>query len=62
MDASSLIFLAIYWMGIIIWSIKNKDEAKKELLQMKKHWKTWVIVTLFVLVPFLAVAVMGFIQ
>lgn len=32
MDTSSYIFLAIYWVGIIIWSLKNKEKAKKELI------------------------------
>ncbi|MEK4537103.1 hypothetical protein NST21_17545 [Peribacillus sp. FSL K6-1552] len=30
-----LIFLAIYWVGIIIWSLRNMEKAKKELLQIK---------------------------
>ena len=32
MDTSSYIFLAIYWVGIIIWSLKNKEKAKKEII------------------------------
>ena len=62
MDTSSYIFLAIYWVGIIIWSLKNKEKAKKELLQIKKNWKTGVIVFLLVFSPFLVVALMVFIQ
>ncbi|NCT38595.1 hypothetical protein GTW56_21690 [Bacillus sp. EB93] len=62
MGTSSLIFLAIYWVGIIIWSLKNKEKAKKELLQIKNNWKTGVIVFLLVFSPFLILALMVFIQ
>ncbi|MCO0601386.1 hypothetical protein NGI46_29285 [Peribacillus butanolivorans] len=61
MGTSSLIFLAIYWVGIIIWSVKNKEKAKKELLQIKNNWKTGVIVFLLVFSPFLVVALMAFV-
>ncbi|KQU20424.1 hypothetical protein ACFY5J_02380 [Peribacillus butanolivorans] len=61
MGTSSLIFLAIYWVGIIIWSLKNKEKAKKELLQIKNNWKTGVIVFLLVFFPFLIVALMAFV-
>ncbi|MBK5442234.1 MULTISPECIES: hypothetical protein [unclassified Peribacillus] len=61
MSTSSLIFLAIYWVGIIIWSLKNKEKAKKELLQIKNNWKTGVIVFLLVFSPFLIVALMAFV-
>ncbi|MFF2286606.1 hypothetical protein [Peribacillus butanolivorans] len=61
MGTSSLIFLAIYWVGIIIWSLKNKEKAKKELLQIKNNWKTGVIVFLLVFFPFLVVALMTFV-
>lgn len=62
MGTSSLIFLAIYWLGIIIWSLKNKEKAKKELLQIKNNWKTGVIIFLLVFSPFLVVTLMVFIQ
>ncbi|MFD4932806.1 hypothetical protein ACFWMS_28950 [Peribacillus butanolivorans] len=61
MGTSSLIFLAIYWVGIIIWSLKNKEKAKKELLQIKNNWKTGVIVFLLVFFPFLIVVLMAFV-
>ncbi|CAH0312425.1 hypothetical protein SRABI80_04578 [Peribacillus frigoritolerans] len=61
MGTSSLIFLAIYWVGIIIWSLKNKEKAKKELLQIKNNWKTGVIVFLLVFSPFLILAIMVFV-
>ncbi|MFB6804286.1 hypothetical protein [Peribacillus butanolivorans] len=61
MGTSSLIFLAIYWVGIIIWSLKNKEKAKKELLQIKNNWKTGVIVFLLVYFPFLIVVLMAFV-
>ncbi len=61
MDTSSYIFLAIYWVGIIIWSLKNKEKAKKELLQIKKNWKTGVSILLLVLFPFLVLASMIFV-
>ncbi|KON69801.1 hypothetical protein AKG34_14320 [Peribacillus butanolivorans] len=61
MGTSSLIFLAIYWVGIIIWSLKNKEKAKKELLQIKNNWKTGVIVFLLVFFPFLVAALMAFV-
>jgi len=48
MDTSSYIFLSIYWVGIIIWSLKNKEKAKKELLQIKNNWKTGVSILLIV--------------
>ena len=60
MDTSSYIFLAIYWVGIIIWSLKNKEKAKKELLQIKNNWKTGVSILLIVLFPFLVMASMIF--
>ncbi|MEB2494715.1 hypothetical protein SOP93_26950 [Peribacillus frigoritolerans] len=62
MGTSSLIFLAIYWVGIIIWSLKNKEKAKKELLQIKNNWKTGEIVFLLVFSPFLVLALLVFIQ
>ena len=62
MDTSSYIFSAIYWVGIIIWSLKNKEKAKKELLPIKNNWKTGVIVFLLVFSPILVVALMVFIQ
>lgn len=52
------IFLGIYWVLIIIWSLKNKEKAKKELLQLKKNWKTGVLILLLVLFPFLVMASM----
>ncbi|AXN41014.1 hypothetical protein DTO10_23315 [Peribacillus butanolivorans] len=55
------IFLAIYWVGIIIWSLKNKEKAKKELLQIKENWKTGVSILLIVLFPFLVLASMIFV-
>ncbi len=61
MDTSSYIFLAIYWVGIIIWSLKNKEKAKKELLQIKNNWKTGVSIFLIVLFPFLVMASMVFV-
>ncbi|MBK5446920.1 MULTISPECIES: hypothetical protein [Peribacillus] len=61
MDTSSYIFLAIYWVGIIIWSLKNKEKAKKELLQLKNNWKTGVSILLLVLFPFLVMASMIFV-
>ncbi|MFI8496686.1 hypothetical protein ACIGC1_28290 [Peribacillus butanolivorans] len=61
MSTSSLIFLAIYWVEIIIWSLKNKEKAKKELLQIKNNWKTGAIVFLLVFSPFLIVALMAFV-
>ncbi|MFF2499050.1 hypothetical protein [Peribacillus sp. NPDC058075] len=61
MDTSSYIFLAIYWVGIIIWSLKNKEKAKKELLQLKNNWKTGVLILLLVLFPFLVMASMIFV-
>ncbi|UYY98275.1 hypothetical protein OJ967_23215 [Peribacillus frigoritolerans] len=61
MGTSSLIFLAIYWVGIIIWSLKNKEKAKKELLQIKNNWKTGVIVFILVFSPFLILAIMIFV-
>ncbi|MFF2288535.1 MULTISPECIES: hypothetical protein [Peribacillus] len=61
MDNSSYIFLAIYWVGIIIWSLKNKEKAKKELLQIKNNWKTGVSILLIVLFPFLVMASMVFV-
>jgi low affinity Fe/Cu permease len=61
MDTSSYIFLAIYWVGIIIWSLKNKEKAKKELLQLKNNWKTGVSILLIVLFPFLVMASMIFV-
>ncbi|MED3994521.1 hypothetical protein P4647_07595 [Peribacillus frigoritolerans] len=61
MDTSSYIFLAIYWVGIIIWSLKNKEKAKKELLQIKNNWKTGVSILLIVLFPFLVMASMVFV-
>ncbi|MGG0285201.1 hypothetical protein ABEY41_08720 [Peribacillus butanolivorans] len=61
MGTSSLIFLVIYWVGIIIWSLKNKEKAKKELLQIKNNWKTGVIVFLLVFFPFLVAALMAFV-
>ncbi|MCU6603352.1 hypothetical protein OCO53_23205 [Peribacillus frigoritolerans] len=61
MDTSSYIFLAIYWVGIIIWSLKNKEKAKKELLQIKNNWKTGVSILLIVLFPFLGIASMLFV-
>lgn len=61
MDTSSYIFLAIYWIGIIIWSLKNKEKAKKELLQIKNNWKTGVSILLIVLFPFLVMASMVFV-
>ncbi|MFC9601207.1 hypothetical protein ACFTQL_25885 [Peribacillus butanolivorans] len=61
MDTSSYIFLAIYWVGIIIWSLKNKEKAKKELLQIKNNWKTGVSILLIVLFPFLVMASMLFV-
>ncbi|MDF9759523.1 low affinity Fe/Cu permease [Peribacillus simplex] len=61
MDTSSYIFLAIYWVGIIIWSLKNKEKAKKELLQIKNNWKTGVSILLIVLFPFLVMASMIFV-
>ncbi|CAH0322933.1 hypothetical protein [Peribacillus simplex] len=61
MDTSSYIFLAIYWVGIIIWSLKNKEKAKKELLQIKNNWKSGVSILLIVLFPFLVMASMVFV-
>ncbi|MFE3976742.1 MULTISPECIES: hypothetical protein [unclassified Peribacillus] len=61
MDTSSYIFLAIYWVGIIIWSLKNKEKAKKELLQIKNNWKTGASILLIVLFPFLVMASMIFV-
>ncbi|MFS0890988.1 hypothetical protein [Peribacillus frigoritolerans] len=61
MDTSNYIFLAIYWIGIIIWSLKNKEKAKKELLQIKNNWKTGVSILLIVLFPFLVMASMVFV-
>ncbi|MFD6439945.1 hypothetical protein ACFWDG_09060 [Peribacillus sp. NPDC060186] len=61
MDTSSYIFLAIYWVGIIIWSLKNKEKAKKELLQLKNNWKTGVSILQIVLFPFLVMASMIFV-
>ncbi|MCY8939445.1 hypothetical protein [Peribacillus frigoritolerans] len=61
MDTPSYIFLAIYWVGIIIWSLKNKEKAKKELLQIKNNWKTGVSILLIVLFPFLVMASMIFV-
>ncbi|MGM0890796.1 MAG: hypothetical protein ACQEW5_28705 [Bacillota bacterium] len=61
MDTSSYIFLAIYWIGIIIWSLINKEKAKKELLQIKNNWKTGVSILLIVLFPFLVMASMVFV-
>ena len=61
MDTPSYIFLAIYWVGIIIWSLKNKEKAKKELLQIKNNWKTGVSILLIVLFPFLVMAFMIFV-
>ncbi|MCK2000411.1 hypothetical protein MZM54_03270 [[Brevibacterium] frigoritolerans] len=61
MDTPSYIFLAIYWGGIIIWSLKNKEKAKKELLQIKNNWKTGVSILLIVLFPFLVMASMIFV-
>ncbi|PAK38534.1 hypothetical protein CHI08_20525 [Peribacillus simplex] len=61
-DTSSYIFSAIYWVGIIIWSLKNKEKAKKDLLQIKNIWKTGVIVFLLVFSPFFVVALIIFIQ
>jgi low affinity Fe/Cu permease len=61
MDTSSYIFLAIYWVGIIIWSLKNKEKTKKELLQIKNNWKTGVSILLIVLFPFLVIASMLFV-
>lgn len=61
MDTLSYIFLAIYWVGIIIWSLKNKEKAKKELLQLKNNWKTGVSILLIVLFPFLVMASMIFV-
>ncbi|KWW21979.1 hypothetical protein AS888_05745 [Peribacillus simplex] len=55
------IFLAIYWVGIIIWWLKNKEKAKKELLQLKNNWKTGVSILLLVLFPFLVMASMIFV-
>ncbi|WP_260284902.1 hypothetical protein [Peribacillus aracenensis] len=61
MDTSSNIFFAIYWIGIIICPLKNKEKAKKELLQIKNNWKTGVSILLIVLFQFLVMASMVFV-
>lgn len=60
-DTSSYMFLVIYWVGIIIWSLKNKEKAKKELLQLKNNWKIGVVILLLVLFPFLILVFMTFV-
>lgn len=60
-DTSIYMFLVIYWVGIIIWSLKNKEKAKKELLQLKNNWKIGVVILLLVLFPFLILIFMTFV-
>jgi membrane protein YqaA with SNARE-associated domain len=60
MNTLGYIFLAIYWIGIIIWSLRNKKKAKKELLQIKNNLKLGIVVLLLVLFPFLAMVLTTF--
>ncbi|MCK6258189.1 hypothetical protein LCY76_16565 [Fictibacillus sp. KIGAM418] len=54
MDTFDCVFWAIYWIGVIIWSLKNKEKAKAELLQIKNNWKKGIVILFLILLPFLA--------